>query len=320
MKRLNQLSFALLGLVLIPLLPGTDAVQAQDLRLNRTIQTLEEGHPVFGLFTANLSLQNARALATSDLDFIFIDMEHSPFDMETLRTFLLGMQDVRSVAAKGHPQMDVTPIVRIPMNGREQLQFLIKQVLDMGAFGVMVPFVDNREEALAVIRIMRYPQARGSRIAEPRGERGSSPGIASWFWGVPNYTTVADVWPHNPQGELLAVLQIETREGVENIDEIITVPGLGAIFVGPADLSLSYGVPGSHPDVVAAIDRVLRACLAHNVPCGITTNSNSVEERLAQGFSFVTIGYWSDAGISPEPANALGIARRAAGRDGSEDR
>jgi 4-hydroxy-2-oxoheptanedioate aldolase len=320
MKRLNQLSFALLGLVLIPLLPGTDAVQAQDLRLNRTIQTLEEGHPVFGLFTANLSLQNARALATSDLDFIFIDMEHSPFDMETLRTFLLGMQDVRSVAAKGHPQMDVTPIVRIPMNGREQLQFLIKQVLDMGAFGVMVPFVDNREEALAVIRIMRYPQARGSRIAEPRGERGSSPGIASWFWGVPNYTTVADVWPHNPQGELLAVLQIETREGVENIDEIITVPGLGAIFVGPADLSLSYGVPGSHPDVVAAIDRVLRACLAHNVPCGITTNSSSVEERLAQGFSFVTIGYWSDAGISPEPANALGIARRASGRDGGEDR
>jgi hypothetical protein len=65
---------------------------------------------------------------------------------------------------------------------------------------------------------------------------------------------------------------------------------------------------------------VLQACLAHNVPCGITTNSNTVEERLAQGFSFVTIGYWSDAGISPEPANALGIARRASGRDGGEDR
>jgi 4-hydroxy-2-oxoheptanedioate aldolase len=320
MKRLTQPSLALLGLVLIPFFPGTDAAEAQDLRLNRTIQTLEEGHPVFGLFTANLSLQNARALATSDLDFIFIDMEHSPFDMETLRTFLLGMHDVRSVAAKGHPQMDVTPIVRIPMNGREQLQFLIKQVLDMGAFGIMVPFVDTRDEALSVIRAMRYPQARGSEIAEPRGMRGSSPGIASWFWGAPNYTAVADVWPHNPRGELLAVLQIESREGVENIDEIITVPGVGAIFVGPADLSLSYGVPGNHPDVVAAIDRVLQACLAHDVPCGITTNSNTVEERLAQGFSFVTIGYWSDAGISPEPANALGIARRASGRDGGEDR
>jgi 4-hydroxy-2-oxoheptanedioate aldolase len=316
----TALAFLLVGLLLAPGLSERQGIEAQDVRLNRTIETLEAGHPVFGLFTANLSLQNARALATSQLDFLFIDMEHSPFDMETLRTFLLGMQDVRRVAEKGNPQMEVTPIVRIPMNGREQLEYQIKQVLDMGAFGVMVPFVDTREEALSIVRAMRYPQPRGSEIAEPRGMRGSSPGIASWFWGAPDYSARADVWPHNPRGELLAVLQIESREGVENIDEIITVPGLGAIFIGPADLSLSYGVPGSHPDVVAAIDRVLQACLDHGVPCGITTNSNSVEERLAQGFTFVTIGYWNDAGISPEPGNALGIARRASGREGGEER
>lgn len=310
------------SILLAPAFPAMTGagVGAQDVRMNRSIETLEAGHPAFGLFTANFSQQNARALATSQLDFLFIDMEHAPFDMETLRTFLLGMQDVRRVAEKGNPQMDVTPIVRIPMNGREQLQFLIKQVLDMGAFGVMVPFVDTREEALSVIQAMRYPQSRGSEIAEPRGMRGSSPGIASWFWGVPDYRARADTWPLNPRGDLLAVLQIESREGVENIEEIITVPGVGAIFVGPADLALSYGVPGNHPDVVGAIDRVLAACLEHDVPCGITTGSGSVEERLAQGFRFVTVGYWGDAGISGETSNALGIARRASGRDGGEDR
>lgn len=297
------------------------AVEAQqDVHMNRTIETLEAGHPVFGLFTANLSLQNARALAGSQLDFLFIDMEHSPFDMEKLQTFLLGMQDVRRVAQQGHPQMQVTSLVRLPMNGREPMQWAIKQVLDMGAFGVVIPFVDTAEEALAVVQAVRYPQARGSEIAEPHGWRGSSPGIASWFWGVPDYRDRADTWPLNPRGDLLAVLQIETPKGVENIEEIVAVPGVGAIFIGPSDLAQQYGLPGNHPEVVAAIDRVLAACLAHDVPCGLTTSAGNVEARLAQGFRFVTVGYWGDAGIGGGTSEALGVARRASGRDGGEDR
>ncbi|TVR51674.1 MAG: aldolase [Gemmatimonadales bacterium] len=312
---------ALCALLLAPALNDAHGATAQqDVRMNRSVETLEAGHPVFGLFTANLSLQNARALATSQLDFLFIDMEHSPFDMQALQTFLLGMQDVRTVAQKGNPQMDVTPIVRVPMNGREPMQWAIKQVLDMGAFGIMVPFVDTGEEALAVIQAIRYPQPRGSQIMEPLGQRGSSPSIASWFWGVPDYRDRADTWPLNPRGDLLAVLQIESPLGVENIDEIITVPGVGAIFIGPADLSLQYGLPGNHPEVVAAIDRVLQACLQHNVPCGITTSAANVEARLEEGFRFVTVGYWGDAGISDGTSNALGIARRASGRDGGEER
>jgi 4-hydroxy-2-oxoheptanedioate aldolase len=308
---------ALVGLLCasLPALPAHASAQ-QEVRMNRSIETLEAGLPVFGLFTANLSPQNARALATSDLDFLFIDMEHSPFDMETLQAFLLGMQNVRAVADQGHPQMRVTPLVRIPMNGREPMQWAIKQVLDMGAFGVVVPFVDTREEALAVVQAVRYPQARGSEIAEPHGLRGSSPGIASWFWGVPDYRARADTWPLNPRGDLLAVLQIETPTGVENIEEIASVPGVGAIFIGPSDLAQQYGLPGNHPEVVAAIDRVLAACIANDVPCGLTTSAGNVEARLAQGFRFVTVGYWGDAGISGGTANALDVARRASGRDG----
>jgi len=307
-------------LALLPVLASAAPAEAQDFRLNRTVETLELGHPVFGLFTANFSLQNARGLAASELDFIFIDMEHAPFDMETLRAFLLGMVNPRSIAEKGNPQMDVTPLVRIPMNGRENLEFLVKQVLDMGAFGVVFPFIDTPQEALNAVRSMRYPQPRGSERFEPRGMRGSSPGNAAWFWGVGDYMARADLWPLAPRGDLLAVLQIESPLGVRNIQEIITTPGVGAIFIGPADLALSYGLPGGHPEVEEGIQTVLAACLQHNVPCGLTTNSSNVAERIAQGFSFVTIGYWNDAGISPEPANALAIGREAAGRAGGEDR
>ena len=144
--------------------------------------------------------------------------------------------------------------------------------------------------------------------------RGSSPGNARWIWGVGDYSQRADVWPLDPDGELLAVIQIETPEGVENIEEIASVPGVGAIFIGPSDLRISYGVDSDHPDVVGAIDRVREACEAHDVPCGLTTGPTTVEQRLAEGFDFVTIGYWSDAGIDDSPARALEIARRVSGR------
>ncbi len=288
---------------------------AQERRLNRTIETLESGKPVFGLATGNFSLLNARALATSALDFIIIDMEHNALDFETLQQFILGMTNVRSVVAKGSSQMDVTPIVRLPANGRENLQFLAKQALDVGAYGVMFPFVETREEALNAISSMRYPQPRGDAQPEPRGIRGSSPGNAAWVWGVPNYSQKADTWPLDPQGELLAVVQIETVTGVENIESIASVPGIGAIFIGPSDLSLSYGVPGSHPDVVAAIAKVLAACKANNVRCGLTTSAGTVAARLAEGFDFVTISWGGDAGISGAAENALNVARQAAGRN-----
>ena len=306
----------LLSLLAAPmLLSGGDALHAQEMRLNRTIETLEAGHPVFGLATGTFDLTNARSLATSDLDFVIIDMEHSPFDIETARTFLLGMVDVGRAVQKGSTQMDVTPILRIPMNGEENLQFLVKQALDVGAYGVMFPFINTADQALNAVASMRYPQPRGDAQPEPRGLRGSSPGNARWIWGARDYSRRADVWPLDPQGELLAVLQIETPEGVENIEEIAAVPGVGAIFIGPADLSLNYGVPGNHPDMVAAVERVLAACQTNDVPCGLTTSAGTVEARLAQGFDFVTISWGGDAGISGGAARALEVAREAAGRD-----
>lgn len=290
-----------------------------DVRLNRTIETLERGDPVFGIFTGNFSLANARGLARSDLDFIFIDMEHSAMSAETLQSFLIGMTDKARLVAKGNAQMDVTPLVRIPMSGGENLEWHVKQALDMGAFGIVFPYVETGEQALTAVRAMRYPQPRGDSAVEPTGLRGASPGIASWYWGTSNYMNQADVWPLDPRGELLAVIQIESQRGVENAEAIASVPGVGAIFIGPSDLSISMGLPGQreHPEVDAAINRVLEVCKARDIPCGITTNADSVADYLDQGFRFVTVGYWNDAGISAGPAAGLAAGREHAAREGA---
>jgi 4-hydroxy-2-oxoheptanedioate aldolase len=314
MKRSTSL---LLSFVSVICFSSQFALAQEDVHLNRTIETIAADKPVFGIFSGDFSLANARALATSDLDFIFIDMEHSPYDLETLQAFLIGMTDKERVLEKGNLQMDVTPLVRIPMNGRENLQWQVKQVLDVGAFGIVFPYVETREETENAISSMRYPQRRGDAAMEPAGTRGASPGIARWFWGASDYFDRADVWPLDPRGDLLAVIQIESKKGVENIEEIAAVPGVGAIFIGPSDLSISYGVPGQreHPEVAAGMQKVLGVCTRRNIPCGLTTSADSVEQYLEEGYSFVTVGYWDDAGISGGVAEALAIARKASGRD-----
>ncbi|MBT8146699.1 MAG: hypothetical protein KJN90_07580, partial [Gammaproteobacteria bacterium] len=128
------------------------------------------------------------------------------------------------------------------------------------------------------------------------------------------YHTRADVWPHDPNGELLAIMFIESPEGVENIEEIISVPGVGGIFIGPSDLSTSMGYTSSRaPEVEEAIQTVLSSCLEHDVPCAITTNAGSVQQRIEEGFRFVTVG--ADGGLSAGASRALSIGREAAGQN-----
>ncbi|HCT57627.1 MAG TPA: aldolase [Gemmatimonas aurantiaca] len=295
--------------------PAAAASAQGPVRMNRAIELLSSGQSTFGIFSHDRSLDNARLLSRSGLDFVLIDMEHGPLDVETLRTFLLGMTDKRRVLEKGNMQPDVTPIVRIAPNGRDQASFIAKQVLDVGAMGVMFPYINTKEEALQAVRSVRYPQKRGAPDFEPQGIRGSAPGNAVWLWGVSDYTDRADVWPLDPRGDLMAVIQIETAEAVKNVSEILSVPGISAIFVGPADLAMSLGGTGEAgaAELEAAIQTVLRACKAKNIPIGITTNAQTVERRIKEGFNFVTVSY-GDGGITPATATALQLGRTAAGR------
>lgn len=253
-------------------------------------------------------------MASSGLDFLFIDMEHAPFDIERLRLFLLGMTDKRSIIEKGNLQPDVVPLVRIPAaGGAEELIAQAKQVLDVGVFGIFFPAVHTREQAELAVRATRYPQYNEAPDYEPEGLRGRNPSNATWYWGVRDYHAKADVWPLDPQGELLAMMFIESRAGVENIEEIITVPGLGGIFIGPSDLSTSMGYTSpAAPEVEEAIQTVLGACLEHDVPCAITTGPGSVQQRIEQGFRFVTVG--ADGGLNTGASSALRLGREAAGR------
>jgi len=315
---LAPVSLALL-LLAVWLLGTPMPVRAQTdgaLRLNRTVEVLEEGQASFGIISSNRSMANARSLARSGLDFIIIDMEHGTWNPDELFSFLLGMTDKAAVAASGSLQMAVTPIVRIPPNGGEMTQLFTKQALDLGVFGVMFPFIGNREEAWNAIQSMRYPRPLDSSFRDPHGLRGRGGGPHSWYWGVSggDYYRRADVWPLNPEGDLLAIIQIETAEGVEKIEEIVTTPGVGAIFIGPLDLAtqMGYGDSPGAPEVQAAIQTVLEACLRHGVPCGLTTGANDVEARIAQGFRIVTVGV--DGGITGGTERALQLGLEAAGR------
>jgi 4-hydroxy-2-oxoheptanedioate aldolase len=209
----------------------------------------------------------------------------------------------------------VVPFVRIPAaGGADELIAQAKQVLDVGTYGIMFPAIHNREQAELAVRATRYPQVNGVDDYEPEGLRGRNPSNAAWYWGVRDYHARADVWPHDPQGELLAIMFVESPEGVANIDEIISVPGVGGIFIGPSDLSTSMGYTSpAAPEVEAAIQRVLAACLEHDVPCAITTNSRTVQQRIEQGFRFVTVGV--DSGLSAGASNALRLGREAAGQN-----
>lgn len=304
-----------IGIALAALLATSASAQSDSIRLNKLIDLFEQDQPAFGLLSFDYSLTNARAMANSGLDFILIDMEHAPFDVERLRAFLLGMTNKRSIIEKGSLQPDVVPFVRIPAaGGADELIAQAKQVLDVGTYGIMFPAIQNREQAELAVRATRYPQVNGVDDYEPQGLRGRNPSNAAWYWGVRDYHARADVWPLDPQGELLAIMFIESPEAVANIEEIISVPGVGGIFIGPSDLSTSMGYTSpAAPEVEAAIQRVLAACLEHDVPCAITTNSRTVQQRIEQGFRFVTVGV--DSGLSAGASSALRLGREAAGQN-----
>ena len=121
----------------------------------------------------------------------------------------------------------------------------MKQALDIGLMGVIFNGIDNAEQALLAVRNMRYPQRKTSKYPMPPGLRGYAPGMAVWQWGVSadEYERRADLWPLNPDGDLLAIMMIETAEGLKNADAIAAVPGVGAIFVGAGgDLHQYLGV------------------------------------------------------------------------------
>lgn len=282
-------------------------------RLNKVIELLERKEPVFcAAVVPNGDTEQLTAMAASDFDMVMVETEHQGFDTTTLRQSLQFLLDRRRIAEKGNLQPDVVPFVRIAPYAREQNQWVIKQTLDAGAYGLVLPHIDSVEGAAAAVRAARYPQAQGAPDREPAGERGWWPWTAAQYWGVSaeEYYEAADLWPLDPDGELLLLGIVENVRGVENLPDILReVQGIGAIWAGPGDLSVSMGHRGdiAHPEVEEAVLRVLATCQEFGVPCaGLVGPTADAARRIEQGFQMLV--------LPPVARAELERGRLAAGR------
>lgn len=233
--------------------------------------------PLAGIWACTGSALVAEISAGSGLDWMLIDMEHAPNSLESV------LAQLHAVAAS-----PITPVVRVPWND----PVVLKQVLDLGAQNVMVPMVASAAEAQDAVAALRYP---------PRGRRGVGSALArSARWNrVDGYLGDADA-------HVSLVVQIETTAAVEAAGAIAAVEGVDAVFVGPSDLAASMGLLGqqTHPEVVAAVNRVIAEVSAAGKPCGVNAFDPDVAEAyLAAGAAFVAVG--ADVALLARGSEAL---------------
>jgi 4-hydroxy-2-oxoheptanedioate aldolase len=281
-------------------------------RLNGVIAALERNQPAFVSFCA-AEIGVAQAMNTAPYDGVVFEMEHRPYDIGALRHCLQFMLDRRQIVQRGTLAPAVTPFVRIPPNGGETSQWVAKQVLDQGVYGIVWPHVSTVEEASNAVAACRYPRPRSGAYYEPAGQRGDAPAAAARYWGVTQqeYYGRADVWPLNPQGEILVAIMCEEVRAIKNLPKMLEeVPGIGVVIIGEGDLSQDLGHPRQyeHPAVASAMDEILAICKQHNVVCGHPhVDSKNVESLLEKGFRY----------LMPAPVysfSALELGRKASGR------
>ena len=278
----------------------------QQQRLIRMVELLESGQVVFGSSVGDRSPDGAVQMArNSDIDFFFYDMEHAGFDLNQLRTFMQFTLDPAHILARGRPGTDHAILIRIPPFGRElkMNQWVIKNLLDQGIHGTIAPFIETAEQAEDLIRAMRYPQSPDAANPGPVGQRGSGAGTAIRFWGVggSEYRARSDLWGLSPQGELLTMLLIENELGVQNIREIVQVPGVSMVMAATGDLGSYYN--GDAEKVERDVQTILAACKEFDVACAIPTGVDDTERRIREGFRVILTS-----------GEALRIGRQVAGR------
>ncbi len=277
---------------------GDAAAPARTEHLNPAIAKLAAGQPIIGtnIASTELTMNTCHSLARMNYDYVYVDMEHGPLDMLGLANCVSWMVDKAYVLKTGSAAPKVALFARFPPYGRDldSNDWIAKEALDLGLMGIIWNGVDNAEQAQKLVRFMRYPQQKTSKYQNPPGMRGYSPTNAVFAWGIPTdeYEKKADLYPLNPDGELLCIPMIETAEGLKNAASIAAVPGVGAIFIGAGgDLHQWLGVPTTDPAVEEARQSILRACKAQNVPCGITAGPKAeVDKRLAEGWKMIRTG------------------------------
>jgi len=247
-----------------------------DLPCNAFKHAIAAGELQIGLWSSLASNIAAEIVSDAGFDWILFDTEHSPNEIPDLLAQL-------QAAARG----TATAIVRPAWNDA----VLIKRVLDLGAQSVLVPYVQNAEEARRAVASVRYP---------PAGIRGvAAASRASRYGRVTDYLKKAD-------GEICLLVQVETRAALEQLEAIAAVEGVDGVFIGPSDLSASFGHIGNpqHPDVQQALEDGVRRIRAVGKAAGILTlNEEEARRYIGWGYTFVAVG--SDVGLLTRGADAL---------------
>ena len=248
-----------------------------DMPKNRFKAGLKAGRQQIGIWNSIPGMIVPELLAVSGFDWVLVDAEHTPIELSEVQTALQAIAGFPEVSAVVRPYANDT--------------VLIKRVLDMGAQSILLPCIESRAEAEAAVRAVRYG---------PRGVRGVA-GItrASRYGHVENYVARAS-------DEICLILQVETRAGLEALDDIAGVEGVDGIFIGPADLSASLGYPGDphHPDVSRAIEGAVRRLRELGKPSGILYFSEAQNRQaMAWGTTFTAVG--ADIGLLAAAARAL---------------
>ena len=234
------------------------------MRANHVRRRLAKGEPSIGTWLSLPAPEVAEYTSRLGFDWLVIDSEHNAVDIRTLGQ-MFGAMAATSTA----------PMVRIPWNEPQNF----KRVLDAGAWGVVVPMVNSREEAERAVAAARY---------YPAGNRSVGGGRHALSWG----TTASEYYRH-ANDEVLLVVMIEHIDGVEHADEILSVPGIDACFIGPNDLAASMGLglgvslEFDHPRIVEAEVHVREAAVRNGIAPGIhCSNADAVNQRIEEGFLF----------------------------------
>jgi 4-hydroxy-2-oxoheptanedioate aldolase len=231
------------------------------MRQNKLRVLWNAGRPALGGWCALSDSFSAEIMASSGFDWICVDTQHGLVD------FQQAVQMLQAISTT-----DAVPLVRVPANDAPT----IGRVLDAGARGVIVPMVNSPSDAVAAASACRYP---------PAGVRSFGPIRAAFYAGV-------DYYEHS-NADVVCVVMVETRQAVEAVEQIAAVEGIDAILIGPADLSITLGLPPGadtkNPQFVSAVAHVLAACRAHNVHAGIAATAVNAAEWISEGFSFVGI-------------------------------
>jgi 4-hydroxy-2-oxoheptanedioate aldolase len=255
------------------------------MRANKALRAWRERQPTVGGWLSIGNAYTAEVMAHLGFDWLCVDLQHGLIDYQDLTVMLPAISTT-----------DTTPIVRVPWNE----PYEIMKALDAGAYGVIVPMVNNREEALRAVSACRYP---------PDGLRSFGP-IRAALYGGRGYASESN-------REIACIAMIETAEALENLHDIVTTPGLDGVYIGPSDLALALGLPpigdNNNPRHVAEVERIRAACQSAGIAVGIHTSSVEYTRKyLSGGFQFATLG--SDSGFM---GRAAGEDLRAA-RDGAK--